>query len=207
MPFFGSKWMNVVAADVIIGPKLIGLPSTFPEYITNAATLYAGLITSLQAQDSTTYKYIGRAIVGVRYKLSRKQLNDLAEARYVTMQLEDDLGTIVTMDVTAAPVGSDYDKLTTTRIVKLVSDIIRRVAKPYVGKPNTHYKTNSLTTEINSALTKLTRADNNAIQAFDFQLESSPQEQRQGILRIEVDVVPVFCFNQIHVTINLRDML
>ena len=207
MPFFSSRWMSVVASDVLISPKLIGLPSTFPDYYTNASTLYAGLITSLQPQDATTYKYIGRATLGPAYRLSRKQLNDLSIARYVTIQLEEDLGTIITMDVTAAPVGSDYDKLSTTRIVKLVSDVIRRAAKPYIGKPNSHYKINSLTTEINSSLTKLSRSDNNALQAFSFDLASSPQEQRHGIVRVEVDIVPVFCINQIHVTVNLRDML
>jgi hypothetical protein len=207
MPFFGSKWMSIVAADVIVSPKIIGLPSNISEYITNAATLYAGLITSLQPQDATTYKYIGRSLVANRFRLSRKQLNDIVTSRYVTIHNEDGVGLVVTKDVTTAPVGSDYDKLSTVRIVKLVSDIIRSTARPYLGTPNTYYRINSLTTEINSALQRLTRPDNQAIQAFKFEMASSPTEQREGIVRCEVDIVPVFCFEQIHVTVALRNLL
>jgi len=205
MPVFASRWVQVVAAEPIISAATLGISSS--DYYGDGTTVYAGLIASLSSQIATTNKFVGRGLSGLRYSLSSKQLNDLVSNRYVCFQNKPRRGIVVVKDVTAAAPGSDYDKLTTIRIVKLVMDVVRDVSEPYIGDVNTAYKRNAMYTAINKSLGAMTSASNQILRDYEFTIAATAEEQRLGIVNVQMTLVPVFCTERVLVTVRLRNTL
>lgn len=202
MPVFDSRWISVIAAEPGISANRLGV--SVGDYFTNGGPLYAGLIASLASQKAATSKYIGRSMIGMRYQLSSKQLNDLVGMRYVTFTNKAGVGPVVVKDVTAARVGSDYDRLTTVRIVKLVMKVVRQVCNPYIGDINSSPKRNAMHTAINNAMHKMCQPPDEALRDYDFGITASAEDQRLGIVRIDMALVPVFSIDKIYVTVKLR---
>lgn len=202
IPVFDSRWISVVAAEPGISANRLGV--SVGDYYSNGGPLYAGLIASLASQKATTSKYIGRSMIGMRYQLSSKQLNDLVGMRYVAFTNKPSVGPVVVKDVTAAKVGSDYDRLTTVRIVKLVMKVVRQVCDPYIGNVNSAPKRNAMHTAINNALHKMCQPPEEALRDYDFGITATSEDQRLGIVRIDMALVPVFSIDKIYVTVKLR---
>jgi len=205
MPVFANKYVQVVAAEVAMSAAKLGASTV--DYYSDGATTYAGLISSLPAATATTNKYIGRSLIALKHRLSRKQLEDLIDMRYVPFKISPAIGPVVVKDVTAATPGSDYDRLTTLRIVKMVADLVRAVAEPFIGNPNTIERRNALGTAINNVLSSLTRGESQALRGYNYEINSSPTDQRLGNVYVDLDLVPVFCIDIIHVTVRLRNAL
>jgi len=205
MPIFDSKWIIAIASEIGISMAKLGIAGT--DYYTDGATTLAALIASLPPQKSVTNRYIGRAATGLRYRLSMNQMEDLADSRFTAFRLKSGTGVVVANDVTCAIRGSDYDMITTLRIVKLVVDIIRDIGDSYIGEPNTGYSRNDMSTSINAALRALTSTHNQVLRAYDFEVRSSAADQREGNVYIDLDLVPVFTTQYIHVTIRLKNTL
>lgn len=205
MPTFNSRWVQIVAAEPGVSVAKLGV--TGVDYYTDGATTYAGLISSLPANLATTNKWVGRSLIDLRYRLSRKQLTDLLDMRLVPFKIEAGVGPVAVKDLTCAPFSSDYDRLSTLRIVKLVMDIVRSVSSPFIGDLNVPYKRNALYTAINGALSTLTQAQDQSLRAYDFVVRSTVEDQRAGNVYVDLDLVPVFCVDAIHVTVYLKNSL
>ena len=205
MPIFNSKWVQIVAGEPGFSAARLNIAGV--DYWSTGEALYAGLIPSLAAQKSPTNEYVGRPLIGLRYKLSKGQLNDLVGGRYVCLMNKDNVGPVVVKGVTAAAIGSDYDKVTTLRIVKLVMKVVREVADPYIGDVNTAVMRQSLHTAINGALQKMTVPPNQAIRNYNFKITATAADQRSGNMNIELAIVPVFCTERIYVTVRLRNAI
>jgi hypothetical protein len=175
---------------------------------------YGGLMQALSAKYtlsssavssfSTTNKPIS-GVVGTRYRLSKAQLNGITGARYVTLRNREPNGLVIESGVTAAENGSDYTRWSTTKIVKLVMEIVNDAAEPFIGEPNTSQQRDALYTAINSGIQALIEAQ--FLQDAAMSIESTVAEQLEGIMRVELVLVPAFETRKIKVTVRLRSQL
>jgi len=170
---------------------------------TSGAASYAGLITSLAPQSSTTNKQVG-GVVQLKL-LSASQANDLVGMRHVTMYSRS-TGLTVASGVTGAHnvskyVRSDYVRLSTVRIVHATVDLIRAVANKYIGEPNNAPQMNSLDAEIDQLL--ISMKGSGALNAYSFSISSTPDQRVLGELDINLTLVPAFEITTINLVVSL----
>lgn len=170
---------------------------------TDGSASYAGLITSLAPQSSTTNKQVG-GVVQLKL-LSARQANDLTGMRHVTMYSRTN-GLTVASGVTGAHnisryVRSDYVRLSTVRIVHSTVDLIRSVANKYLGEPNNAPQMNALDAEIDQVL--LTMKGQGALNSYSFSISSTPDQRVLGELDINLTLVPAFEITQINLVVSL----
>lgn len=193
--------------NVVFGPELGQTNARLGGYVASGVTLYAGLISTLPIENSTTNKEISAQ--GVRYNLSEAQMNQLSGGRYVCFEQKRDIsGTtrIVVKDgVTAALSTSDYNRLSTVRITHGTVQLIRRKADPFIGLPNGMAQRNSLATEIQAGLDALKEAG--VLQDFKFSIYTSAKERVLGNAFITLELVPQFELRKIYTSVALRSSL
>jgi len=93
----------------------------------------------------------------------------------------------------------------TRNVVFETMALVRAVCQPYLGEGNSLEVRNAMHTAINSGLQRM--VENKALQAFDFEISSTPQDQVLGIVNIEMTLVPVFELREIRVTVKLRSQI
>lgn len=174
---------------------------------TSGAAAYAGLITSLAPQSSTTNKQVG-GVVQLKL-LSASQANDLVGMRHVTMYSRS-TGLTVASGVTGAHnvskyVRSDYVRLSTVRIVHATVDLIRAVANKYIGEPNNAPQMNALDAEIDQLL--ISMKGSGALNAYSFSISSTPDQRVLGELDINLTLVPAFEITTINLVVSLSKEL
>lgn len=174
---------------------------------TDGVASYAGLISSLAPQSSTTNKQVG-GVVQLKL-LSAKQANDLTGMRHVTMYSRTS-GLTVASGVTGAHnvskyVRSDYVRLTTVRIVHATVDLIRSVANKYIGEPNNAPQMNALDAEIDQVL--LSMKGSGALNGYNFSISSTPDQRVLGELDVNLTLVPAFEITTINLVVSLSKEL
>lgn len=174
---------------------------------TDGIAAYAGLITSLAPQSSTTNKSVG-GVVQLKL-LSAKQANDLTGMRHVTMYSRSN-GLTVGSGMTGAHnvtryVRSDYVRLTTVRIVHAAVDLIRSVANKYIGEPNNAPQMNALDAEIDQVL--LSMKGSGALNGYSFSISSTPDQRVLGELDVNLTLVPAFEITTINLVVSLSKEL
>lgn len=174
---------------------------------TDGAAGYAGLISSLAQQSSTTNKQMG-GVVQAKL-LSAKQANDLTGMRHVTMYSRTN-GLTIASGVTGAHnvsryVRSDYTRLSTVRIVHATVDLIRSIANKYIGEPNNAPQMNALDAEIDQVL--LSMKGLGALNGYNFSIASTPDQRVLGELDINLTLVPAFEITQINLVVSLSKEL
>lgn len=191
--------------SIVFGPEIGLFNEKLGTYVTNAASTYAGMVSSLNPDVSTTNKMVpsGR---GLRYSLSEAQHNTLCGSRYVTFQEKvstDNLSKIIVKDgVTAALSTSDYTRLSTMRIVHSVVQIVRSRAENFIGQPNGLAQRNALSAEIQMSLDRL--KENGMINKFKFTIYSSAQDRVLGNAFIQLEIVPTFEVRKFYTSVVLR---
>jgi hypothetical protein len=193
--------------NVVYGPEVGLANDKIGTYVSDGAAVYAGLITTLNPEVSTTNKAV--PVQGLRYHLSEAQHNQLAGARYVTFEEKINLnGTrrvVVKDGVTAALPTSDYQRLSTVRIVHATVQLVRRKADPFIGMPNGLAQRNSLATEIQAGLDRLKELG--VLQDFRFSIFTSAKERVLGNAFITLELVPQFETRKIFTSVSLRASL
>lgn len=190
--------------NIVFGPDIAYVDNVIGVYAVNGAAAYAGLITTLKPEYSTTNKKL-EGTMGLRYELSGKQLSDLTSAGYVTFRNSYSSGIVVTDGVTAAGTNSDFTRLTTKRITSAVVNVVRKAAEPFIGLPNNTAERNALSTAIQAALDAMKNGQ--AIQDFKFEVYSSKIDQRLGNAVIDLVIVPSFEFRKIRLLVNLKNSI
>jgi len=171
-------------------------------YLTNGAPSYAGFIMSLDSKSAPTNKVIPR--VRAIHGLNNTVLDDLAGVKYVMLATRPK-GTVVVDAPTAARQSSDYNRLSTVRIVKESIDVVRSVADPFVGEANTAQRRAALETAVDAGLGILQRQG--YLQDFQLTVSSTPAQQVQGDATIELVLVPAFELRQITIVLSLSALL
>jgi len=199
-----GSYISVVAADERFSNDAAA--SLYPDigyYNANAASAYAGLVSSLPAKSAPTNKLLTGA--SVQRNISLAQADSLVGSRYVTC-IDKAKGLVVASAVTGAYNvdqyrRSDYVRLTTVRIVHDVINTVRDTADSYVGEPNTAPQRNALGAAIDSALKSLQSAG--ALQRYRFNIFSSPSDRVLGKATVELVLVPAFELTEITCIISL----
>lgn len=192
--------------NVVFGPEVGLTHEKIGNYVANGASIYAALITQLNAEVSTTNKEV--SAINLRYKLSEAQHNQLAGGRYVAFDTREvgNTRTVVVKDgVTAARPNSDYQRLSTVRIVHATVQMIRQRANKFIGLPNGIAQRNSLATEIQSGLDRLKELG--VLENFQFSIYSSAKDRVLGNAFITLELVPAYEMRKIFTSVALRASL
>lgn len=206
--------LQVVAADVNISDTELGL------YTESAAALYCGFVASLPCYEPATYKPVP-GIASLPYSFTKAQLNTLvggvgADATqniqgggaYVTIKNVENRGTLWVRDVTASRRKSDFKDLQPLRIAYTVHKQIKKIAFPYLGKPNDLARRNALSTQIKGMLDSL--ADAGALlgkEGLGYTVEvrggTNPLDNLLGIIEINIMLRPALQIKAIRVKLRL----
>ena len=195
MPLLNCYQIQVCSFEPVFD-NLGGLP-----YTANGQAAYAGMISSLDANESPTNKSIPNAL-RMRYDLSNAQLTALQGMRFVAMRKKPGRNPVVCDAMTAAAPGSDFVRLTTVRITYSAMDVVRTVCDPFIGQPNTSAKRNAMEAAITKGLSALVNLG--ALRKYSFTVSSSVTQQVLGIIDIELILVPVFEIRTVRAVVKLR---
>jgi len=165
----------------------------------NMATFYGGLYSTLPAQSAPTNKIVPN--IRLPFRISKTNLDRLAKFRYVLFSRSPQNNIVVSDSPTAARPDSDYQRLSTMRIVKAVVDAVRRFGQPFIGEPNNPQQRAALRTVLDNALNTLTKAG--LLRRYDLEILSTPADQVLGKAFVQLDLVPSFELRQLTVTLSL----
>lgn len=193
-----GKFLSVVV-DWPILTNGFGLVSGNGNYIASYAPSYGGYYLALPPNSApTNKKTIGASLY---YKVGVRTMDKLAGRGYVVLR-EKPQGLVIADAPTASLPGSDYKRLSTSRIVKAVADGVREVLEPYIGEASDDAVLASMRNAVDQELLKAKKAK--YLRRYD-----SPeiiQTADMGIIG-EIDVglvlVPAFETRQITVGISL----
>lgn len=161
-------------------------------FISNMAAGYAGMVSCLPLDQSSTCQTITIPTPG--YSFNNYQLQSLTNAGFVTVKDSYTKGWVVTDGITMGPVGSPSKRLSASRISDAVSEAIRTVCEPYIGKQNNLTNQNSINTALKAELTKLTGT---LIESFDFTLRIDNSTTQLGTIYIDFRIIPIYEISEI----------
>jgi hypothetical protein len=167
-------------------------------YTASAAPSYAGFYSTLQSKSAPTNKVLPG--VALPFRINNSKLDDLAGVGYVMIS-DKAKGIVVSDAPTAARPDSDYQRLTTVRIVKDVIDAVRQASEPFIGEAGGAAQRAALKTAIDAKLGRLQQGQ--FIQRYDLNVTATPAQQIQGDAIIELNIVPAFELRQITLILSL----
>lgn len=184
--------------SVVIGQYAISLDDGYT-YISNGAAGYAGMISVLPLDQSSTSQPIN--IPNPMYDFTNFQLEKLTQKGFVTFKQSYTKGYVVTDGITMADSTSPYRRLSVTRIVNSIEEVIRAATEPFIGKQNHLANRNSMQTAIKSALDKL---KGKLIEGFEFTLVVDSNNTQLGIIDIDYAIVPIYEIREVRNRISVK---
>lgn len=168
-------------------------------YVSNGAAGYAGMVSTLDADKSSTNQPI--SLPTLAFELSNYQLSKLTGKGIVTVKTTTQ-GTVVTDGITMAPVDSAYRRLSTTKVINVVDAALREVIEPYIGSQDNLATRNSLQTAITSRLNKLKEK---LISYYKFNIVSDSSAARLGIIKVQYVVIPYNEIKEVRNTLSVQE--
>ena len=168
-------------------------------YVSNGAAGYAGMVSTLDADKSSTNQPI--SLPTLAFELSNYQLSKLTGKGIVTVKTTTQ-GTVVTDGVTMAPVDSAYRRLSTTKVINVVDAALREVIEPYIGSQDNLATRNSLQTAITSRLNQL---NEKLISYYKFNIISDSSAARLGIIKVQYVVIPYNEIKEVRNTLSVQE--
>lgn len=164
---------------------------------------YAGMLAVLPSYEAPLNKPIP-GVIKQDYQLSSMQSLTLTNKHIIVSRKRGNY--IVCSDpVTTAEDTSDFIQITTLRIVNDAINLVKEIADPFIGKPNTIEIRAAMETSIKSGLEGMIKAG--ALTDFRFAVLSTAAEQLEGTMRIALELVPVFTVRKIRVSVAVRPSL
>lgn len=188
-----SKYISVCAyPDFLIDHPRLG------QYAADPAVFYAALAASMPGDAGTTHA----ALPGVRlrYELSSPMRDKLVGAQYVVFETGVS-GPMVTVGCTAADMGSDYDSLMTMKIANTVSQAVRIISEPYIGKAYSNPVKAAHTQAIQEALMQFVKRGSLADFQFNIVMDRSGRNVRRAIVNLALTTAPEL--RKIHLFVTL----
>lgn len=185
--------------SIIVGQYPVTTDDNYT-YVSNMSAGYAGMISTLPLDQSSTCQPID--IPTPMYELTNYQLGALTQSGFVTVKQSYSKGWVITDGITMAPAGSEYKRLSASRITDGVEEIIRRVAEPFIGKQNNLTNQNSLRAAIKSELDKI---KDKLIAGYDFKLITDKQIERLGRIDIDFKILPIYEIKEVRASITVSD--
>lgn len=187
-----GKYLSVLSAQPILSNPVL------QSYVSSAAGVYAGFVSTLPANSAPTNKVVPG--VGLPFRLNLEKVNQLAGQRFVHFHAKPK-GVVVSDAPSATRPDSDYNRLSTMRIVKACIDAVRDVSDPFLGEGLTGARMAALETAIERVLVQLQQAQ--FIQRFEKVVSATPDQQVLGQATVELTLVPAFELRQITVVVSL----
>lgn len=168
-------------------------------YVSNGAAGYAGMISTLDADRSSTNQPI--SLPTLSFELSNYQLSKLTGKGIVTVK-NTTQGTVVTDGITMAPVDSAYRRLSTTKIINIVDATLREAILPFIGTQDNLANRNSMNTAITSKLNKLKER---LLSYYRFKIVTDPASSRLGIIKIQYVVLPYNEIKEVRNSLSVQE--
>lgn len=187
--------------NVVFGQYLDIMENDNFTFVSNGAAGYAGMVSQLPLDQSSTCQPI--ALSDLSFTLSQSQLSSLTAAGIVTFRQSFTKGIVVTDGVTMAPADSIYRRLSSSRIMGAVEDLIRAAAEPFIGKQNHTANRNALSTAIKSKLDKIVGT---LIEDFDFTM-TTDNSNKFSIINVSYKIVPIYEIREIRNNLKIENTL
>lgn len=168
-------------------------------YISNGASGYAGMISTLEADKSSTNQPI--SLPSLAFELSNYQLSKLTGKGIVTVKSTTQ-GTVITDGITMAPVDSAYRRLSTTKVINVVDAALRAVIEPYIGSQDNISTRNALQTAITSTLNKLKEK---LLSYYKFNIVSDPSSSRLGTIKVQYVIIPYNEIKEVRNSLSVQE--
>lgn len=188
-----GKYLSILSVQPILSNPVLS------NYVSTGAGLYAGMVTTLPADSAPTNKVVPGA--GLPFRISRLKIDKLAGKRYVHFHDNPTKGVVVSDAPTASRPDSDYNRLSTVRIVKAVTDSIRTAADRFLGEGLTGARMAALETTVERVLVNLQQSG--FLQRFSMSVSATPEQQVLGQATVQLTLVPAFELRQLFVEISL----
>lgn len=168
-------------------------------YVSNGASGYAGMVSTLAADRSSTNQPI--SIDNLAFELSNYQLSKLTGKGIVTCKRTTQ-GLVITDGITMAPVDSAYRRLSTTKVINVVDKSLRAVIEPFIGLQDNLATINSLNTAITSVLNKLQES---LIKYYSFKIVTDEASSRLGIIKINYTIIPTNEIKEVRNAVSVQE--
>lgn len=179
--------------SVITGQYTVTTDSNY-SYVSNMAAGYAGMVSCLDLDQSSTCQVISLPDSGLTYEFTNYQLGLLTKAGFVTIKRSYTKGYVITDGITMAPSDSIYRRLSAARIADAIESLIRTACEPFIGKQNHLSNQNSLKAAIKSQLDTI---KGTLIESYDFKLILDSSTTKLGIINVDYAIVPIYEIKEI----------
>lgn len=188
-----GKYLSIVAGEGIFSDQELGT------YTNTLSAAYAGLVSTLPIQSGSTNKVIN-GIASLRYNLSPAQAGDLRDKRFTVIRNKFNRGVTVVEGLVASLPTSDFQSLSTVRVVHGVMNAIREVVDPFIGEALDIPHITSLENAISGRLDKF--VDDGALTSASFQILFPQNAAIMGDVRVALELGIASELRRILVTVS-----
>ena len=169
--------------------------------LSNGAAGYAGMVSRLPIDQSSTNQPINISEPQLRF--SNHQLGRLTQKGYVTTRQSYGIGLVITDGITMAPPASPFKRLSVTRVISGVEELIREACEPFIGKQNSPANRNALHTAIKA---RLEQVKGTLIETYTFNMITDPRTLRFSRVEIDYRIIPVYEIREVRNRITVQDI-
>ena len=162
-------------------------------YISSGASGYAGMLSTLDPDTSSTNQTIDIGTDSLMLNLSNYQLTKLNTAGIVCFRKIGDVIKVID-GITQDENDSPYRRLSTIKIMNAIAKLLREAIQPFIGKTRSDETMNSLETAIKSVLNKVTGV---LISNYSYSISSETDDNYLGIVRIKYAITPAYEIKQV----------
>ena len=162
-------------------------------YVSSGASGYAGMLSTLDADTSSTNQTIDIGTDSLMLNLSNYQLTKLNTAGIVCFRKIGDVVKVID-GITQDENDSPYRRLSTIKIMNAIAKLLREAIQPFIGKTRSDETMNSLETAIKSVLNKVTGV---LITNYSYSISSETDDNYLGIVRIKYAITPAYEIKQV----------
>lgn len=169
-------------------------------YISSGASGYAGMISTLDPDRSSTNQVINISTNNLMMNLSNYQLTRLNAAGIVCVRQVGD-SVVVVDGITQAPATSPYRRLSTTKIINAVAKLLKDAIQPFIGLPQSVSNMNSMETAVKSVLNNVKGV---LINDYSYVLSTNNADSSTiGVVDISYKITPAYEIKQVRNRISI----
>ena len=162
-------------------------------YVSTGASGYAGMLSTLPADISSTNQDIAIDPNALMLNLSNYQLTRLNTKGIVSFRKIGDVVKVVD-GITQDEINSPYRRLSTIKVMNATAKLLRDAIQPFIGKVRTDETLNAMETAIKSVLNKITGV---LINNYSYTISTSVDDNYLGIVRIKYLITPAYEIKQV----------
>jgi hypothetical protein len=185
--------------SVVVDYPLLRNSFSSTAYPASFAASYGGFYINMSPASAPTNKRVANSTL--IFRLGLQALDDMAGAGYTCLR-QKTTGLVVADAPTAALPTSDWNRLSTVRIVKAVIDGVRAAVDPFLGEGMSDATRASMQTSVEKVLLAAKTA--RYLQDYrPFEIIQTPQMEVQGKADINLTLIPAFELRQVTVTVSV----